>query len=476
MPIWLFKYFPSQDGPMHLYNAHVLKNYSAPGNLFAKFYQINFILLPNVFADLILYLLSLFLPIMIGEKVFLSIYALIFPLSIIYFIKAINPESQLKIIAPLFTYNLFLLFGFYNFIISLPLFFLTLGFWFRKQNLSRPAGVILVNLLFFLTYLSHLYSSIILLLIIFLLALFKTRIFDFLKILPLVFLTIVLSLFILISGGQISHQFNPVFSPIVTRLSMLFLPVFLRYYSDIEIILALSLTLFYIIALILSFKNVLNPSQKCLVLIGLILTALFFLTPYWYGAAGYINVRIPIFIFLILTPVISIPPRTPFKSLSIIYVSIFIIGHTLHICKICTRYNKGIEELVSGISYVEPNSLFLSIIKDRHGGSKWVAPYAHAYYYYHLSTNAINPYHQDGNIPQKELEAIERLSIVQLRKEFKNLRRIDYAQPLTRQQKHLKDYDYILLWDKSSEPFFLEDYFLIHKTGHLLLYKNIKKP
>jgi hypothetical protein len=35
-PMWLFKYFPSQDGPSHLDNAFMLAHYHDPQNVFSR--------------------------------------------------------------------------------------------------------------------------------------------------------------------------------------------------------------------------------------------------------------------------------------------------------------------------------------------------------------------------------------------------------------------------------------------------------
>ena len=47
LPIWLFPFFPTQDGISHVYNAHVLCEYRNPTYHFQDFYDINWSFFPN---------------------------------------------------------------------------------------------------------------------------------------------------------------------------------------------------------------------------------------------------------------------------------------------------------------------------------------------------------------------------------------------------------------------------------------------
>ena len=47
-PIWLFTYFPTQDGSSHIYNAYVLKEYHKHQNYrLREVYDLNLLLFPN---------------------------------------------------------------------------------------------------------------------------------------------------------------------------------------------------------------------------------------------------------------------------------------------------------------------------------------------------------------------------------------------------------------------------------------------
>ena len=48
IPLWAFTYFPSQDGPVHLHIAQVIRHYAAPDlPVFHEYYVLNKNLDPN---------------------------------------------------------------------------------------------------------------------------------------------------------------------------------------------------------------------------------------------------------------------------------------------------------------------------------------------------------------------------------------------------------------------------------------------
>ena len=86
LPIWLFAYFPTQDGPSHIYNSQVLREYWNPEYGFQMFYNINWHLFPNWLSHFALaVLMGVFSP-FIAEKVYLSAYVIFFPIAILYFL------------------------------------------------------------------------------------------------------------------------------------------------------------------------------------------------------------------------------------------------------------------------------------------------------------------------------------------------------------------------------------------------------
>ena len=159
IPIWICHYFPTQDGPSHLYNAQIIREYWNSSYQFQEFYDIQWSPLPNWITHFLLASLLLIFPPILAEKVFLSLYVICFPTAVIYFLNSIEmgKRTVYLMVFP-FIYNYLFLMGFYSFALSVPFYFLALGYWWRhKDNLSVKT-IILLNLILVVTYFSHLIS------------------------------------------------------------------------------------------------------------------------------------------------------------------------------------------------------------------------------------------------------------------------------------------------------------------------------
>jgi hypothetical protein len=160
VPIWAFDYFPSQDGPAHLENANILQHFHDPNrSLFREYYVLNRDPNPNWFGHLLLVALMYVFPPRTAEKLFLSGYVLLLPISIRYAIRAVNPDNAfLSIMAFPFIYNFLFHMGFYNFSYSLPVYFFVLGCWFQNSGELTVAAALKIGFLSILLYFCHLVS------------------------------------------------------------------------------------------------------------------------------------------------------------------------------------------------------------------------------------------------------------------------------------------------------------------------------
>ncbi len=135
-PFLIFSFFPSQDGPAHIYNAVSLHDY-----LFFKeginhlYYKLN----PNINANwathVILMALVHFIKPVVAEKILLITYVLLFAFTVRYALATFGPEARsfAVLIFP-FIGNWTIHMGFYNFSYSLVLYFLILGIFLRAAK------------------------------------------------------------------------------------------------------------------------------------------------------------------------------------------------------------------------------------------------------------------------------------------------------------------------------------------------------
>jgi hypothetical protein len=160
LPIWAFKYFPSQDGPAHIYNAFLIHEFINPTNdIFQQYYLLNTNLDPTWFAHLLLVALMYVFDPLISEKVFLTFYVVMFVVSVRYALGAINPNARwLIFLAFPLIYSYILNMGFYANSVSYVMTFFVLGYWLRHSDRWTFNNLVIFGLLAFLLYLFHIVS------------------------------------------------------------------------------------------------------------------------------------------------------------------------------------------------------------------------------------------------------------------------------------------------------------------------------
>ena len=160
LPTWLFKYTGTQDGPAHVHNAHVLKVYHNHENyILREVYERNPTLFPNWTSHAFMVGLMYIFPPLICEKIFFSLCIGLLPLSLLYFLNGIKKSKPLFcLVGFVFAYNYLLHMGFYNFALSVSLFFFALGCWWRCEDKLSPRAFVTVYVWLTVVYLTHFQS------------------------------------------------------------------------------------------------------------------------------------------------------------------------------------------------------------------------------------------------------------------------------------------------------------------------------
>jgi len=162
LPIWVFKYFPSQDGPCHIYNSFILRHYNDPDYRFNEFYEINRKIIPNWTSHAFMMMLMYIVPPLIAEKILLTVYVILMASGILYLLNVVkNNRTPLAFIGLPFTYNYLLLMGFYNFAISVALFIIAICYWWKHFPFFKIKNAIMLAILLVILYFSHAVSLVI---------------------------------------------------------------------------------------------------------------------------------------------------------------------------------------------------------------------------------------------------------------------------------------------------------------------------
>ena len=163
IPLLFIKYFPTVDGPAHLYNANLLRHlWLNDQSSLNSFFDINSGWSSNWINHLWDVLMGTFLPSWMVEKSLLIVYVVLLPLSFRYLVKNLQKgknETPISVylIFP-FIYSFPLCIGFYNFCIGLPILLFALGYWIKNHDTINIKKVISLLLLSTLLYFSHLFN------------------------------------------------------------------------------------------------------------------------------------------------------------------------------------------------------------------------------------------------------------------------------------------------------------------------------
>jgi hypothetical protein len=159
IPLWLFAYVPTLDGPIHLNITQILSDWGNPHYpRLHQLFQLNIKPEPNWSVYLLLGLLIKAFSLSTSERIVLSLYALALPLAFVAFARLTNATSRYwlsAVLGYLVIYNATFFFGFYNFSLSLALFVLSSGLYLRyveRGSLGLGLGVAAASIGLFFTH------------------------------------------------------------------------------------------------------------------------------------------------------------------------------------------------------------------------------------------------------------------------------------------------------------------------------------
>ncbi len=171
IPLLFTKYYPTLDGPAHLYNGKLIRElilgqYDEFGNLFVFNKQP----VPNWISHVLFASIGYLLPDFLTEKLVLMTYLVTTP---IYFRKItlhLAPDNrQLSYLIIPFCHNHLLYLGFFNLVFAIPLMLVTIYFILRRLESLQIRHLFPLSLLLLIVYFSHLMIFMITVLVILLL-------------------------------------------------------------------------------------------------------------------------------------------------------------------------------------------------------------------------------------------------------------------------------------------------------------------
>jgi hypothetical protein len=163
IPIWIVRFPPLQDYPVHLLRENIIENYSNPSFQYHSSFVVSLFPIPYIFTDYIVCLLTLVLSIELAGKIMLTSYIVLLPFSAFHLILAVDRNKiPLVLWSYLFIYNRHFTKGNTSYIFSFPFLLIALGYWWKHRARLRWMNVAIFSVLVLCVYLSHLYTFIVL--------------------------------------------------------------------------------------------------------------------------------------------------------------------------------------------------------------------------------------------------------------------------------------------------------------------------
>ena len=375
VPIWLFKYFPTQDGPSHLYNAFVFAHYfDRTNNITREYFILNIHLFPNWTTYLIMAPLLRVLPPLIVQQIVLSICVICIPAAVVYLQKSFKPAADATaLLGVLLAFSYILFMGFFNFIIGAALFIFAIGFWWRRRN---GRYLLALYALLIAIYLSHGLAFAATLLSIAILAVTERRWRVLAELAP------ALMLFVLDAVARTEGQ--PLFRSFMWHVRQL--PAFF--------------TAGWIILAIVAFGVVWGRgSARPMGFVSAALFIAYFAMPWGYAVggsvqSGWINERLLFLAILTLPAWIALPRPAIATTLFLIAIAAHIVMTSIQIAKL-DRY---IGEIVKCAPLIRPHSALQTFLPPL-TRTPQVTPTLHLSAYFGLQTDVVDLDDYEARLP-----------------------------------------------------------------------------
>ncbi len=157
VPVLAFAWFPTLDGPAHLYNARIISSLLGGDAATGSFFELNPFPEPNWLGHAIMAgVMSISSP-QAAERVVMLLYVVGLPLAFRFALRRMNGQNAwASLLAFPFIYCFTFRIGFLNFSLGLPLLLLTLGVGAKLTGTARGRDVLGLGFLLTLLYFAHL--------------------------------------------------------------------------------------------------------------------------------------------------------------------------------------------------------------------------------------------------------------------------------------------------------------------------------
>lgn len=323
--VWSLSYFPTLDGPTHVYNLVVLRDLLHSGKIWGDYYSFLLRPLPNLGFTIITYPLLTFFSPFVAEKIFLSVYIILMGISVPVFMRSFGkPAFPASFFVFPVMFNVSLTSGFYSYCISIPLLLLAISSFRRASDGTTIRRFIVINTACIFLFFFHLIAFAIFLVALAAFALDgpstrREKIRGLLLTLGLAAPSILCLLSIFFSETTLGNMHTLSYQELINRLPELISDLItfsMVNYFRWQMYPASIVASIYFSFLLTSFFKVLGEdqtskpqfrSERPLIIFAFMLFLIYIIAPGEIGFGTLFKLRLPWVIFLILLPILRMP-------------------------------------------------------------------------------------------------------------------------------------------------------------------------
>lgn len=486
VPIWRFQYFPTQDGPSHVYNTQVLKDFYDNDYKFGNYYKLNLKLFPNWICYVMMMAFQFVLSPIASEKLLLTIYVIMMAISVYYLLGAYGHKRRLfSFLCFVYIYNFLLLMGFYNFSLAVPLLFFSIGyFWRHKDSINWKSGVVL-TLLLVLIYFSHPVPYLLAVIIIAILSVahFRKRFKGILYNITCLIPSAALFINYMIYSGMMTSNRPPSNFWNMPRLLADFISTKSIVSYNIPEQTRIGYVIFGFTAIMLivtifsriKLRNrnlIIELEEKDYLILGfLVAFGLYIYLPDGIdNQGGFVTSRLSLISSLFLIPLISENIGKIMRKIALVLMIIIAIGNFIYMYDYFDILSFELEEYTVSVKMIENNAVMMPLILDKKGNSQVVEIFTHAPSYYCLN---------NGNINLGNYEAAQHYFPINFRDDFERptISQVHYTPNEIDFAKLANYVDYIVAfgYDHNILSKVSNNYKMIFTQDRLRIYKRIAK-
>lgn len=370
LPLWTVPRVPTVDGPTHLYSAWILRHLHDPGNpLIGSTFRVVLAPLPNWLIQILLYVLLGVTSAPVAEKLLLSLYVVLFAGAAWFYAGSVERERRIHAFLALpFVYNYTVHYGFYNFIISLPLMLFAVGWWWRRHREANAVFAVGINLLLMLCHFAHLVALTIALFaigVIWLLDFDRTRWRRWLLLPVLLLPQVPLPLWYMLThhGDMRPNAWTPAFRWIYLK-ELLVLFLFPQRYR-VGFALATLFALLVFVTLVRERWQGSPARQAFLVAAGVAL-GIYFLGPEAIGSGTILTPRLSLLPFLLVLPWLTARIGRGLRAALVVALTVLVAWESASLVRWHRSNASTVDAFLAGLAPVDPQSRVVPLIFTRH--------------------------------------------------------------------------------------------------------------